>query len=129
MGFSNKWIACVTRLMDIMKAIIMKNMPTSSSATSNEEICPICRVEWDTILATELNCGHTFHYNCLLTWFSHSNFRLSCPLCREHVSPIDFLEDGGEDDKLRIGHHGLRSQCIACKIRRDGEDAQKSLKK
>ena len=51
--------------------------------------CSICV---DTISKKEyirkLNCGHKFHKKCVDTWLIYS---LSCPMCRETISPIETI--------------------------------------
>ena len=48
-----------------------------------ETKCSIC-VD-DTLNTCNLNCGHEFHYECMVQWCMVSP---TCPLCRVHVDVI-----------------------------------------
>merc|ERR1712142_399356 len=112
--FSKKVEEFLRRYFEVMRELTIRNIPRTSPLT---EICSICREEWEGTLARELNCGHTFHDECLLLWFSTKRFSVtfSCPFCRDEVNIIDYLEWGHmETETFRIGHHGLRSTCRAC---------------
>ena len=49
----------------------------------NEELCNVCLedyVEGD--ITTKLECGHCFHYKCILQWLKMRN---TCPVCRHEL--------------------------------------------
>lgn len=41
--------------------------------------CPICQEGLDD--SHDLECGHTFHTNCIVAWFRSG--KASCPVCRD----------------------------------------------
>jgi len=41
--------------------------------------CPICLEEFCTDQHLTLTCGHKFHANCILKWFT---IQMKCPICR-----------------------------------------------
>ena len=43
--------------------------------------CPICRIDISNNQLYTLNCGHTFHTECIITWFR--SLYQECPLCRD----------------------------------------------
>lgn len=48
---------------------------------SNKKQCPICLVDFNEgDINGKLPCKHTFHEECIKTWFQDNN---SCPICRE----------------------------------------------
>ena len=47
---------------------------------SNE--CIICLEEFGNKEVAILKCMHKYHYNCLLSWLSHSE-EIECPECRK----------------------------------------------
>lgn len=49
-----------------------------------ENICSIC-LDCVGKCSTTLECGHTFHTKCILTWLNKNN---SCPYCRNIVSEM-----------------------------------------
>lgn len=50
-------------------------------ATPQEEKCTICLCDFcNNDEKHTLDCGHTYHVNCILHWFRSGN--PSCPLCR-----------------------------------------------
>ncbi|PKA46595.1 Putative RING-H2 finger protein ATL53 [Apostasia shenzhenica] len=66
--------------------LISQNMKIGiGSASSKQEMCPICQ---DTEGANEatgaLNCGHFYHLKCIKRWLKIKN---NCPLCRASVIP------------------------------------------
>ena len=52
------------------------------------EDCPICLKQLKKSGSTKTSCGHSFHEQCLTTWFMTSN---TCPMCRTK------LEESNED--------------------------------
>ena len=60
----------------------LKTQPVSSLETT-ETTCSICQMDYgDKDRCIQLPCGHHFHPNCIMTWFSEND---TCPLCRERV--------------------------------------------
>lgn len=65
--------------------------------------CPICM---DAILArvtgeTRTSCGHSFHFQCLVSWMS-AGTRKTCPVCRTEPSEKEriVLEDSVDEDAV-----------------------------
>lgn len=52
-------------------------------ATRDESICAICLESQETSNVVQTDCNHSFHFDCLKTWFKCKN---SCPLCN-HIIP------------------------------------------
>jgi len=46
------------------------------------EDCSICYEEITVISKTKLDCGHSFHQDCLDKWYINSP---TCPLCRSQI--------------------------------------------
>ncbi|EGZ19077.1 hypothetical protein PHYSODRAFT_492527, partial [Phytophthora sojae] len=51
----------------------------SEDQTSPEQLCSICLSEDPATDQVSLPCGHHFHEDCVIDWFST---RTTCPLCR-----------------------------------------------
>ena len=47
------------------------------------EICPICQDSLEGALYTLPECNHTFHTNCIMTWFRAPSGNNKCPLCND----------------------------------------------
>ena len=58
---------------------------------SNVDICAICRESLNDELYTLPECNHTFHTNCIMTWFRAPTGNNKCPLCNN--SGINKLKD------------------------------------
>ena len=78
------------------------------------EDCPICAepMIYDICIT---NCGHSFHLNCLLQWYSRSttNTDMTCPACRSDIRlrELDFttIETKGEIiNRMKIAVEELR---------------------
>ncbi|XP_071111299.1 E3 ubiquitin-protein ligase TTC3-like [Haliotis cracherodii] len=53
-----------------------------------ENPCAICHEELENQETRDLDCGHTFHVECIRTWFKEQS---TCPNCRVHaLLPDDF---------------------------------------
>ena len=57
--------------------------PPPSSAPAST-VCSICCEVLQTSLAAS-QCGHIYHYECILTWITTSN---TCPLCKAVAKPL-----------------------------------------
>ncbi|KAI2623319.1 hypothetical protein GGR54DRAFT_646476 [Hypoxylon sp. NC1633] len=63
----------------------------SSDSGEDEMICPICRENISTTLATTLPCSHAFHADCIREWTQvhdkaeYQEGRLRCPYCRRDL--------------------------------------------
>ena len=55
------------------------------------EICCICHENLESETHTLPECNHTFHTNCIMTWFRSPNGNNKCPLCNN--SGINKLKD------------------------------------
>ena len=69
--------------------------------------CPICM---DAIVArvtgeTRTSCGHSFHFQCLVSWMSVGT-RKTCPICRAEPSEKERIvlegpvDEGADEDAL-----------------------------
>jgi len=58
-----------------------ENIPVYKPTPENDP-CPICFTDFQTLNKSTTNCGHTFCTSCLLKWFIKSN---SCPCCRAQL--------------------------------------------
>ena len=58
---------------------------------SNVDICAICHESLNDELYTLPECNHTFHTNCIMTWFRAPTGNNKCPLCNN--SGINKLKD------------------------------------
>ena len=59
--------------------------------------CAICLEnfnEEDNPNIITLNCGHSFHRNCIINTCTHMNDPCTCPLCRQPLTPEDLNELG-----------------------------------
>ncbi|KAK7314599.1 hypothetical protein VNO77_33126 [Canavalia gladiata] len=71
---------------DEMGLYIRKVKLSSSNDTSKHQIdrkCSVCQedYEWDDELG-RLNCGHSYHFQCIKQWVVHKNL---CPVCKQEV--------------------------------------------
>lgn len=55
-----------------------KNVKKSESESENE--CAICQDIEDTSDMVKIDCGHIYHYNCIIRWDKGD-----CPMCRRHI--------------------------------------------
>jgi len=51
---------------------------------NNNETCSICHENLENELYTLPECNHTFHTNCVITWFRMSDCTKNCPLCNNN---------------------------------------------
>ena len=57
------------------------------------DLCSICYEHYENgeDIFT-LNCNHSYHYNCVMTWFITNNNYMTCPYCMnnqiEIINPI-----------------------------------------
>ena len=56
-------------------------VPQSTSHPS-DNTCIICLDNLDTNNTGKLLCGHTFHFNCIVTWLQN---KITCPVCRHTI--------------------------------------------
>jgi len=81
--------------------------------------CPICM---DTIVArvtgeTRTSCGHSFHFQCLVSWMSVGTDK-TCPVCRAEPSEkerivLEGLVDEGVDEDALIAESLLMLSQLA----------------
>ena len=57
----------------------MKNISSSESSLTNDEICAICLLEIEFSKQYVSSCKHMFHNSCISGWI---NIKSDCPLCR-----------------------------------------------
>ena len=58
---------------------------------SDVDICAICHEDLNDELYTLPECNHTFHTNCIMTWFRAPTGNNKCPLCNN--SGVNKLKD------------------------------------
>ncbi|KAM7276098.1 hypothetical protein ACFE04_017964 [Oxalis oulophora] len=79
--------------LELLTSYVTKPNSTSVSAellivdcntTSDDQLCSVCVEGFEkTEDAKMVACGHIYHKDCIVTWFSNSD---SCPLCRCKIS-------------------------------------------
>ena len=60
-----------------------------------ENFCEICDCKMDLNKSVKLECGHRFHYECILESLKTGNNRMlnmQCPYCRHHIEFLPLLE-------------------------------------
>lgn len=73
--------------------------------TTDEDVCGICRVQFDGTCPTckfpgdscqivQGKCRHAFHAHCLYTWIEQDSSKNQCPMCRR---VFELVEEGGEE--------------------------------
>lgn len=70
-------------------------MATSESQTNT---CSICITPLGDTNVCTLQCGHTFHYNCIFTWNSQHQ---TCPLCRDQLNVDTYNDDENEAEQIQ----------------------------
>ena len=50
----------------------------------SDEDCAICGEPLTDKCFHELDCGHTYHYECILKTYTHNRVKTQCPLCRKN---------------------------------------------
>ena len=78
------------------------------SQESSVEECMICSMPLHEQYCHKLDCGHTFHYECLLTCAiinrRHSSSQNTCPYCRTK-HPFLPIVNGLSKNKIKPGIH------------------------
>ena len=77
----NKSFTMTTRSMARSWNANKENISVYKPPPENDP-CPICFTDFQTLNKSTTNCGHTFCTSCLLKWFIKSN---SCPCCRAQL--------------------------------------------
>lgn len=61
----------------------------------SEEDCGICGLELSEKFSHKLNCGHVFHYECLMKSFNNTSYNKKysniCPYCRKNSSHLPLV--------------------------------------
>ncbi len=60
-----------------------------------EKFCEICDYKMEDNKSVKLECGHSFHYECILESLKCGNNRMlnmQCPYCRHHIEFLPLLE-------------------------------------
>ena len=60
-----------------------------------EKFCEICDCEMEDNKCVKLECGHSFHYECILESLKCGNNRMlnmQCPYCRHHIEFLPLLD-------------------------------------
>ena len=65
--------------------IIKKLIDWSKFIVSNQE-CVICHESEDNVISLNCHPLHTFHANCLISWFNSSGTEELCPLCKSKIT-------------------------------------------
>ena len=98
--------------------------PTLNLFCLNNEICPICYIEIFIPTHSQI-CNHVFCLCCILRWLNSKN---TCPLCRQKITEISFLDSKAKNGIIIINsnqfhinnnnHQNDKSDsilCIVCK--------------
>uniref|UniRef100_A0A1A7YFV1 TRAF-interacting protein n=1 Tax=Iconisemion striatum TaxID=60296 RepID=A0A1A7YFV1_9TELE len=98
--------------------------------------CTICSDFFDHCRdVAAIQCGHTFHYECLLQWFQTAPTK-TCPQCRRQVSTRHiinklFFDIGGEEegsaDPESLQNEIDRMRALLSSKERDWQDKQKVI--
>ena len=95
------------------------------STESDTEICPICQDSLTGELYTLPECNHTFHTNCIMTWFRAPTGNSKCPLCNHSgINKLQHLKDADYYSK----HSALINYSFMRKYSKN-KNAPKELKK
>lgn len=72
--------------------------PSLNLFATNDGKCPICYM--DLFIPTYIqNCNHSFCYCCLVRWLENNN---SCPLCRQQIKQIGYIDSKAVNGKIII---------------------------
>ena len=63
------------------------------------DLCDICGDTKCSKFIQKLDCGHEFHYECILTTFKLDKYN-TCPICRQKCE--DKQEEASQFDKLQL---------------------------
>ncbi|PAV55987.1 hypothetical protein WR25_14355 isoform B [Diploscapter pachys] len=95
--------------------------PSAPSASVSK--CPICRNMMLYAEASVLQCGHTFHFNCIQEWVKYSK---SCAICRSQTTVEQIVrrifyeaadEQAGSEQKLAEQVGDLRTEMYSLEKR------------
>ena len=79
------------------KLVVGKRASRAPANHSWSEPCSICLEECEYKDKAVLECGHTFHSECIESWMKRS---FSCPLCRRAAIVLQRRQHGNADDKF-----------------------------
>lgn len=68
------------------------------SCTLGAECC-VCYMPMDSAQSYTLECGHTYHTSCIVTWFRSGN---TCPLCRKQPAIVMKRPDVNQRALMRL---------------------------
>ncbi len=84
--------------------------------------CTICLDEFaDNKPCHELQCGHTYHTACILTWFRNGN--PSCPLCRDEEGNVSIVSPS---EAVRMLKKISKRSSAPARLKRAAERLQKA---
>mmetsp|Transcript_21289 Transcript_21289/g.45281 ORF Transcript_21289/g.45281 Transcript_21289/m.45281 type:complete len:279 (-) Transcript_21289:27-863(-) len=85
------------------EAVIEQHFPAMRCSGSPQ--CVVCLSPvLETEMARQAQCGHTFHADCIMTWWTHRPRRaLECPVCKQIQAMPPSSPPGGELDGQVIG--------------------------
>jgi len=66
-------------------------MDIESNNVKPDEDCAICGICLNDNYSHKLNCGHSFHYECLMKSFNCSDKHISCPYCRKNCDHLPLI--------------------------------------
>jgi hypothetical protein len=76
----------------------------------NVHLLPTCTICLEDVRnnSKRLNCGHSFHVNCILRWYETSN---ECPVCRsaQNDDPIIHLKNAVEERMREVYADAIRT--------------------
>lgn len=77
------------KLYKFPKTFRRKTNKNKESRGPSPNDCPICLEPFTENNLAILNCGHKFHFRCILTYIKQDRSNNQCPICREPVdSPL-----------------------------------------
>jgi hypothetical protein len=85
------------------------NATTTFRATSNlDEICTICQETFDQgqQIRRIRHCNHSFHLDCIDTWFSGN---VHCPTCRHDIRDVDQNQQTNENNPPPVPENHRRT--------------------
>ena len=79
-------LSCMSPCINCQSIVALSGTVAPRTVGFEIHDCPICLrdIAVNTLGYTIISCGHTYHPNCLSSWFK---LYLTCPMCRADVRP------------------------------------------